>query len=64
MTRKVFSSLEWQEILKRQSQNPTMLTQVIPSILETVSDDITSASVLLCDTAVCLLHVHEIGTHA
>ena len=32
-----------------------------PSILRPMSNDITSASVLLYDTAVCFLHVHENG---
>ena len=34
-----------------------------PSSLKPVSNDITSASVLLVDTAVCFLHAHEIGTN-
>ena len=33
-----------------------------PSILKPVSNDITSASAVLCDTAVCLSHAHEMGT--
>ena len=33
-----------------------------PSTLKPVSSDITSASALLCDTAVCFSHAHEIGT--
>ena len=49
------------EILKRQSQDPGV-TASNPSFLGPASKDLTSASVLLCDTAVSFLHVHEIGT--
>ena len=43
--------LDSHEVPTRQSQDPTMLVQV------------TSASVLLCDTAVCLLHAREMGAN-
>ena len=32
-----------------------------PSSLKPVSNDVASASVLLCDTAVCFSHAHQIG---
>ena len=50
-----------QGVLRCQSQYPSVRAGN-PSILRPASKDITSASVLLCDTAVCFLHVHEIGT--
>ena len=34
----------------------------IPSIRNAVSRAMTSASVLLCETAVCFLQIHEMGT--
>ena len=33
------------------------------SNLKRASNESTSASVLLCDTAVCVLHASEMGTH-
>ena len=40
------------EVLRRQSENPTTSTQKNPPIIKQVSNDVTPASVLLCDTAV------------
>ena len=34
-----------------------------PSNLKRASNENTSASVLLCDTAVCVLHANDMGTH-
>ena len=52
---------DWQEVLTRQSQYPNV-NAGNPSILKPVSNDFTSASLLLCDTAVCFLRAHEVGT--
>ena len=60
LTRKVIPWLDWQEVLTNQSQYPTN----IPSILKPLSNDITSASVQLCDTDICFLHAHDIFTNA
>ena len=39
------------------------LNAEIPSICRPSSNEIISSSVLLCETAVCFFHDHEIGTH-
>ena len=69
----VFLGLSWSEgsplaRLARGSDTSLSLTHYInansPSIHRPVSNDITSVfSVLLCDTAVCFLFAHEIGTN-
>ena len=56
------SLLDQHEVQTRQSQYPTTLTQENPSNLKPVSNDLTSASALLCDTAVCFLHAFDLGT--
>ena len=56
------------QLTRRVSAQLTLKTSHIanasnPSNLKPVSNDITSASVLLCDTAVCFSHTHDIGTN-
>ena len=48
--------LDWHEVLTRQFDSPTTAVQV-PDWCPMISLQ------LLCDTAVCFLHAHEIGTH-
>ena len=55
--------LDWQEVFDASSTMCHNVVEGDPSILKPVSHGITFASVLLCDTAVCFLHAHEIGTH-
>ena len=51
-------------VLTRQSLCPIhRLNAEIPSIRRSAPNEIISASVLLCETAVCFLHDHEIDTH-
>ena len=50
----------WFELTRKVS--PCRFECCNPSILRPASKDITSASLLLCHTAVCFLHDHEFGT--
>ena len=46
-----------------QSPNPKRVRAGIPSMRELASREITSASVELCETEVCFLHIQLIGTN-